>query len=36
MVFVVTPCNLVERYERFGGTYRIHLQGDSSSEVFLL
>jgi hypothetical protein len=25
--WVVTPCGLVGRYQRFGGTYRLHLQG---------
>jgi hypothetical protein len=25
--WVVTPCNLVGGYQRFGGTYRAHLQG---------
>jgi hypothetical protein len=25
--WVVTPCGLIGRYERFGGTYCLHLQG---------
>jgi hypothetical protein len=29
MVFwVVTPCDFVGGYQRFGGTYRFHFQGD--------
>jgi hypothetical protein len=25
--WVVTPCGLINRYRRFGGTYCLHLQG---------
>jgi hypothetical protein len=25
--WVVTPCELVGRYQRFGGTYCLHLEG---------
>jgi hypothetical protein len=25
--WVVTPCGLLSRYQRFGGTYCLHLQG---------
>jgi hypothetical protein len=27
--WVVTPCRLVDRYQRFGETYCLHLQGGS-------
>jgi hypothetical protein len=25
--WVITPCGLASRYQRFGGTYCVHLQG---------
>jgi hypothetical protein len=28
-IWVLTPCRLVGRYQHFGGTYCLHLQGDS-------
>jgi hypothetical protein len=28
--WIVTPCSLVGAYQRFGGTYRLHLQGSFS------
>jgi ribosomal protein L44E len=32
----MTPCGLVDCYNSFGGPYRFHPQGDSSSEVLVL
>jgi hypothetical protein len=34
VIWVVTPCDLVGGYERFGGTYCFHLQGGSGGYTF--
>jgi hypothetical protein len=32
---VLTPCDLVGGYQCFGGTYRLHLQGDDGGDTLL-
>jgi hypothetical protein len=31
LIVVVAPCNLVCVYQRFGGTYRLHLHGGTKN-----
>jgi hypothetical protein len=31
--WVVTPCCVVGGYQRFGGSYRLHLQGDLDNHL---